>query len=162
MHKLIYVFLKIVERVGVVGRNDIGMLLWEKNEELTEKWNLGSRLKTPALPMWVTMVNGNYGVLFNPNRELMRSYHAENRFQLYYYADAEFKKEERKDTLLTIDTRTKQGPREVVDDNDDLGMISNKNSQITIFGHKHKIKNFIKKGPVRFTFRSSISRVGLQ
>ena len=137
MHKLIYIFLKIVERVGVVGRNDIGMLLWEKNEELTEKWNLGSRLKTPALPMWVTMVNGNYGVLFNPNRELMRSYHAENRFQLYYYADAEFKKEERKDTLLTIDTRTKQGPREVVDDNDDLGMISNKNSQITIFGHKH-------------------------
>ena len=120
MYTIIYVFLKIVERVGVVGRNDIGMLLWEKNEELTEKWNLGSRLKTPALPMWVTMVNGNYGVLFNPNRELMRSYHAENRFQLYYYADAEFKKEERKDTLLTIDTRTKQGPREVVDDNDDL------------------------------------------
>ena len=29
------------------------------------------------------------------------------RFQLYYYADAEFKKEERKDTVLTIDTRNK-------------------------------------------------------
>ena len=29
------------------------------------------------------------------------------RFQLYYYSDAEFKKEERKDTVLTIDTRTK-------------------------------------------------------
>ena len=27
------------------------------------------------------------------------------RFQLYYYSDAEFKKEERKDTVLTIDTR---------------------------------------------------------
>ena len=26
-----------------------------------------------------------------------------------------------------------------------LGMVSHKNSQITIFGHKHKIKNFIKK-----------------
>ena len=30
-----------------------------------------------------------------------------SRFQLYYYSDAEFKKEERKDTVLTIDTRTK-------------------------------------------------------
>ena len=27
------------------------------------------------------------------------------RFQLYYFSDAEFKKEERKDTVLTIDTR---------------------------------------------------------
>ena len=27
----------------------------------------------------------------------------------------------------------------------DLGMISHKKSLITIFGHKHKIKNFIKK-----------------
>ena len=26
-----------------------------------------------------------------------------------------------------------------------LGMISHKKSQITIFGHKHKIKNFVKK-----------------
>ena len=34
-----------------------------------------------------------------------------SRFQLYYYADAEFKKEERKDTILTIDTRSKQGMR---------------------------------------------------
>ena len=29
-----------------------------------------------------------------------------NRFQLYYYANAEFKKEERKETILTIDTRS--------------------------------------------------------
>lgn len=97
-----------MERVGVIGRNEIGFLLWHKDQARTSKWQLGSRLKTPILPMWVTKVNGNYGVLFNPNRELMRSYHAENRFQLYYYSDAEFKKEERKDTVLTIDTRTKQ------------------------------------------------------
>ena len=30
-------------------------------------------------------------------------------------------------------------------DHELLGMISHKKSQITIFGHKHKIKNFIKK-----------------
>ena len=29
--------------------------------------------------------------------------------------------------------------------NKDLGMISHKKSLITVFGHKHKIKNFIKK-----------------
>ena len=111
---------EVAERVGVEGRNEIGMLLFEKDEYTTEKWNLGSRLKTPALPMWVTMVNGTYGVLFNPNKELMRSYHAENRFQLYSYSDAELKKEDRKDTILTIDTRAKQGPREIIDDDGDL------------------------------------------
>jgi len=98
---------KFVERAGAIGRNDIGFLLWEKDQLRTEKWGLGSRMKTPTLPMWVTKVNGQIGVLFNPNKELMRSYNAENRFQLYYYSDAEFKKEERKDTVLTIDTRTK-------------------------------------------------------
>ena len=70
---------QIYDRVGVIKRNDIGLLLWEKDMSRTAKWQLGSRLKTPTLPMWVTKVNGHYGVLFNPNRELMRSYHAENR-----------------------------------------------------------------------------------
>ena len=37
-------------------------------------------MKTPTLPMWVTKVNGQIGVLFNPNKELMRSYNAENRY----------------------------------------------------------------------------------
>ena len=70
---------QITERVGCVNRNEIGFLLWDKDEARTLKWQLGSRLKTPTLPMWVTKVNGSYGVLFNPNRELMRSYAAENR-----------------------------------------------------------------------------------
>ena len=34
--------------------------------------------------------------------------------------------------------------KQVADENG-LGMISQKKSRITIFGHKHKIKNFIKK-----------------
>ena len=41
--------------------------------------NLGSRLKTPVLPIWVTCINDNWGVLFNPNKDLMKSYSAENR-----------------------------------------------------------------------------------
>ncbi len=49
------------------------------NESETADFNLGSRLKTPVLPIWITRCNGKVGILFNPNRELMRSYHAENR-----------------------------------------------------------------------------------
>lgn len=48
----------------------------------------GSRLKTPALPIWVTSLCGHYGVVFNSNRELLRNYHAEKRFELYYYTCA--------------------------------------------------------------------------
>ena len=40
---------------------------------------LGSRLKTPILPIWVTCCRDNWGVLFNPNKDLMKSYQAENR-----------------------------------------------------------------------------------
>ena len=31
-----------------------------------------------------------------------------SRFQLYYYSNADFKKEERKETILTIDTRSQK------------------------------------------------------
>ncbi|XP_059082369.1 inactive ubiquitin carboxyl-terminal hydrolase MINDY-4B-like isoform X10 [Tigriopus californicus] len=102
------------ERRGMETRNDIGFLIWDQDEETTNRFHLGSRLKTPTLPIWITRCNGQFGVLFNPNRELMRSYHAENRFQLYYYSDAEMKKGEYKETLLTIDTRN-VGNQVVVD-----------------------------------------------
>ena len=65
--------------VGIQGRTDIGFLIWEKDEDITASLNLGSRLKTPFLPIWLTRVNGNWGVLFNPNKDLMKSYSAENK-----------------------------------------------------------------------------------
>ena len=66
-------------KVGITGRNDIGFLIWDKDEKTTVELNLGSRFKTPFLPVWVTLVNGAWGVLFNPNKDLMKSYSAENR-----------------------------------------------------------------------------------
>ena len=66
-------------KVGITNRNDIGFLFWDTNPKLTQEAGLGSRLKTPVLPIWVTCVNGNWGVLFNPNKDLMKSYAAENR-----------------------------------------------------------------------------------
>ena len=66
-------------KVGITSRNEIGFLYWEQNEEKTQDINLGSRLKTPVLPIWGTCINENWGVLFNPNSDLMKSYSAENR-----------------------------------------------------------------------------------
>ena len=94
-------------KVGITGRNEIGLLVWQTNEYLTNKLGLGSRMKTPVLPIWVTCINDNWGVLFNPNRDLMKNYSAENRFQLYYYSNCQIKEvlKERRETILTIDTR---------------------------------------------------------
>ena len=44
-----------------------------------ETMGVGSRLKTPLFPVWVTLCKETYGLLFNPNKELTRDYHAENR-----------------------------------------------------------------------------------
>jgi len=106
------------ERWGITGRNEVGFLIYDHTDTKTAQLNIGSRLKTPSLPIWVAKCNDHVGVLFNPNRELMRSHHAENRFQLYYYADAEFKKEERRETILIIDTRAKTS--RITNENDDF------------------------------------------
>ena len=98
----------------------MGFLLWDITEEKTMDSNLGSRLKTPVLPIWVTCINEQWGVLFNPNKDLMKSYSAENRwdldtdftisdpplsrFHLFYYSSTVVGKDP-KDTLLIIDTR---------------------------------------------------------
>lgn len=79
MHAKLYI-IQGTERVGITSRNEIGLLLFEKDDETTLEFGLGSRLKTPVLPIWISRCNGKLGVLFNTNRELMRSYHAENRF----------------------------------------------------------------------------------
>ena len=67
------------ERYGITTRSDIGILVWDKDDERTSRYNLGSRIKTPTYPLWVTKCNEMMGVLFNPNKELMRSHNAENR-----------------------------------------------------------------------------------
>lgn len=67
------------ERYGITARSDIGFLMWDKDDSRTMRYNIGSRIKTPAYPLWVIKCNEMMGVLFNPNKELMRSHNAENR-----------------------------------------------------------------------------------
>ena len=51
---------------GKVERNGIGFLAWNKDEDANKNLKIGSRLKSPSLPIWVTCLNDNGGVLFNP------------------------------------------------------------------------------------------------
>ncbi|XP_049887815.1 inactive ubiquitin carboxyl-terminal hydrolase MINDY-4B isoform X3 [Pectinophora gossypiella] len=88
---------------GVLSRSPVGLLVWyggdESGSKNINKSNPGSRLKTPALPIWVTSCAGHYGILFNTNRELLRNYHAERRFDIHYYTCGGCH------VLLNVDTR---------------------------------------------------------
>lgn len=85
-----FTILKALPQFGILSRSITGLLIYEGEKDIISSTScqLGSRLKTPALPIWVTNCNGHYGVLFNSNRELLRNYHAEKRFELYYYTCA--------------------------------------------------------------------------
>ncbi|XP_045615324.1 inactive ubiquitin carboxyl-terminal hydrolase MINDY-4B isoform X2 [Procambarus clarkii] len=88
-------------KTGIVTRAEVGLLVWRRQEDGAQT-TVGSRLKTPSLPVWVTRCNDSYGILFNPNKELTRDYHAENRFDLHYYSS---NANQTTVTIITIDTR---------------------------------------------------------
>lgn len=89
---------------GILARSPIGLLVLENECQAATMLSHqpGSRLKTPALPVWVTNCCGHYGVMYNSNRELLRNYHAEKRFQLHYYTCAG------NYVLMTIDNRAQE------------------------------------------------------
>ncbi|KPI99133.1 Protein FAM188B [Papilio xuthus] len=74
---------------GVLSRSPVGFLLWHEGLDnrlsALTKQHPGSRLKTPAFPIWITCSSGHFGVLFNTNRELLKNYQAEKRFDIHYY-----------------------------------------------------------------------------
>ncbi|KAG5673434.1 hypothetical protein PVAND_003482 [Polypedilum vanderplanki] len=73
---------------GILCRSRVGLLIWDGEGINVTSRQPGSRLKTPGLPIWVTCCMGHYGVVFNSNRELLRNYHAEKRFELHHYTCA--------------------------------------------------------------------------
>ncbi|XP_048005860.1 inactive ubiquitin carboxyl-terminal hydrolase MINDY-4B [Leguminivora glycinivorella] len=88
---------------GVLSRSPVGLLVFYGSEDNAKnnanQQHPGSRLKTPAMPIWVTSCSGHYGVMFNTNRELLRNYHAERRFDVHYYTSGGCH------VLLNVDTR---------------------------------------------------------
>ena len=66
-------------KFGISDRNEVGFLAWYENENVNKNLKVGSRLKTPSLPIWVTCVNDQWGVLFNPSLDILKSHRAQNR-----------------------------------------------------------------------------------
>ncbi|CAG9108374.1 unnamed protein product [Plutella xylostella] len=93
---------------GVLARSPVGLLVWYGGEDGVKnnanRQHPGSRLKTPAMPVWVTCCSGHFGVLFNTNRELLRNYHAERRFDIQYYTCGGCH------VMLNVDTRAQEEP----------------------------------------------------
>ena len=69
----------MLPREGMLDRAQVGYLVWEKDLSTTASFNIGARLKTPVLPLWLTRCNETIGVLFNPNKELLKTHDAEKR-----------------------------------------------------------------------------------
>ncbi|XP_011050265.1 PREDICTED: protein FAM188B2 isoform X1 [Acromyrmex echinatior] len=89
-----------VPQWGVLMRSEVGFLVHESDSNIGKQ--PGSRLKTPSLPIWVTLCLGHHGVLFNANRELLRNYHAERRFEVQYFTCGG------SHATLTVDTRANE------------------------------------------------------
>ncbi|KAL5293484.1 MINDY4B family protein [Megaselia abdita] len=71
---------------GILNRCPVGLLIYENEKRVEAQKQPGSRLKTPNLPIWIGSCMGYFGVLFNTNADLLRNYHAESRFELFYYS----------------------------------------------------------------------------
>ena len=56
-------------------------------------------LKTPKKPIWVTRVNGQFGLLFSTHPDLVCDWGVEHKFQLHYYTGLA---SQSKDTRLTV------------------------------------------------------------
>ncbi|KAH0946994.1 hypothetical protein HN011_007128 [Eciton burchellii] len=89
-----------VPQWGVLMRSEVGFLVHEGDNNVGKQ--PGSRLKTPTLPIWVTLCLSHHGVLFNTNRELLRNYHAERRFEVQYFTCGG------SHATLTVDTRANE------------------------------------------------------
>ncbi|XP_031532782.2 inactive ubiquitin carboxyl-terminal hydrolase MINDY-4B [Vicugna pacos] len=89
---------------GVLTRSDIGYLQWGKDTSEDDRLSqVGSRLKTPRLPIWLCNTNGNYSILFSTNRQLLSDWKMERLFDLYFYSG---QPSQNKPVHLTIDTHS--------------------------------------------------------
>ncbi|KAK7809768.1 hypothetical protein U0070_002557 [Myodes glareolus] len=89
---------------GVLARSDVGYLQWGKDTSEDNRLSqVGSMLKTPTFPIWLCNLNGNYGVLFCTNRQLLSDWKMECVFDLHFYSGQPSQK---KPMHLTIDTHS--------------------------------------------------------
>ncbi|XP_076813151.1 inactive ubiquitin carboxyl-terminal hydrolase MINDY-4B-like [Clavelina lepadiformis] len=89
---------------GIRSRSEVGFLFFNKQEHEKRRTQVGSMYKTPLVPIWVTQVNGTFGLLFCTSRDLVTDWKTERYFTLHYYNGHVTQQTE---TVLTIDTRTR-------------------------------------------------------
>ncbi|XP_078613722.1 uncharacterized protein LOC144883252 [Branchiostoma floridae x Branchiostoma japonicum] len=90
--------------IGQKERAELGFLFWDKTEfEVQDKTEVGSMLKTPKLPIWLTSVNDVYGILFCTVPDLLSHWRKEHRFSLFYFTG---QASQIQGTKLTIDNRS--------------------------------------------------------
>lgn len=70
---------------GIKQRSHVGYMFWDKTEDSDKRTEVGSMLKTPKCPIWLTNINSQIGLLFSINLDLVSDWRIENRFVLYYY-----------------------------------------------------------------------------
>jgi len=95
---------------GMEQRSEVGFLYYDKSEDDKHRTEIGSMLKTPRYPIWLTMVNGVYGILFCTARDLTSDWKVERYFHLYYYNGTRAQEEQ---VILTIDTRLNTLPPKI-------------------------------------------------
>ncbi|WAR28434.1 MINY4-like protein [Mya arenaria] len=78
-----------------------GNLLPQPLKGMRERSNIGSMLKTPKSPIWLTLLNGQWGLLFSNNLDLVSDWRVEHHFDLYYYTGLI----QNTYAIITIDTR---------------------------------------------------------
>ncbi|ESO98944.1 hypothetical protein LOTGIDRAFT_75147, partial [Lottia gigantea] len=92
---------------GVQERSSIGMLYWNKKEE-DKRTEVGSMLKTPKHPIWLTVINDQIGLIFSTNLDLISDWRVEHRFMLYYYTGLLSQNQQ---TVLSIGNRNHRRPK---------------------------------------------------
>lgn len=70
---------------GIQERSQIGFLYWDKGENDDSRTEVGSMLKTPKKPIWLTLINNQPGLFFSTNIDLVSDWRVETRFILNYY-----------------------------------------------------------------------------
>ncbi|XP_008067950.1 inactive ubiquitin carboxyl-terminal hydrolase MINDY-4B [Carlito syrichta] len=99
---------------GVLARSDIGYLQWGKDASEDDRLSqVGSRLKTPKLPVWLCSINGHHSILFCTNRQLLSDWKMERLFDLYFYSG---QPSQDKPVHLTIDTHSHHWERDQQED----------------------------------------------
>nr|XP_039248098.1 inactive ubiquitin carboxyl-terminal hydrolase MINDY-4B-like [Styela clava] len=87
---------------GPRKRSEIGFLFFDKTEGDDNRTTVGCMLRTPLLPIWITQVNGSYGLIFCTSRDLVADWKIERFFTINYYTGHYTQV---KATSISVDTR---------------------------------------------------------